>query len=83
MFQKEVAQRILKRNKVWNFIGSGSGFYDAEYLFTVDEHVFIPPPKVKSVFYACRKKDYSLHVVKKLFFTVVKPLFSNDANLTK
>jgi 16S rRNA (adenine1518-N6/adenine1519-N6)-dimethyltransferase len=25
-------------------------FYDAEYLFTVDENVFIPPPKVNRVF---------------------------------
>ena len=23
-------------------------YYDIEYLFTVDEHVFTPPPKVKS-----------------------------------
>jgi 16S rRNA (adenine1518-N6/adenine1519-N6)-dimethyltransferase len=61
MFQKEVAQRILKRrNKSVEFYRFGSGFYDAEYLFTVDEHVFIPPPKVKSVFYACAEKDYSL-----------------------
>jgi 16S rRNA (adenine1518-N6/adenine1519-N6)-dimethyltransferase len=46
-----------KGNKsVWNFIGSGSGFYDAEYLFTVDEHVFIPPPKVKSGVLRLRRK---------------------------
>jgi 16S rRNA (adenine1518-N6/adenine1519-N6)-dimethyltransferase len=63
---------LRKGKSLWNFIGFGSGFYDAEYLFTVDEHVFIPPPKVKSVVFA-QKKDYSCHVVKKLFFTVVKP----------
>jgi 16S rRNA A1518/A1519 N6-dimethyltransferase RsmA/KsgA/DIM1 with predicted DNA glycosylase/AP lyase activity len=47
------------------FYRFGSGFYDAEYLFTVDEHVFIPPPKVKSVFYACAEKRITAcHVVK-------------------
>ena len=51
MFQKEVAKRIAS--------GPGSKeygilsvllqvYYDVEYLFTVDEHVFDPPPKVKS-----------------------------------
>ncbi|GAW87962.1 ribosomal RNA adenine demethylase [Flavobacterium psychrophilum] len=51
-------------------------FYDAEYLFTVDETVFIPPPKVKSgVLRLRRKKDYSLPCGEKLFFTVVKTAF--------
>jgi 16S rRNA A1518/A1519 N6-dimethyltransferase RsmA/KsgA/DIM1 with predicted DNA glycosylase/AP lyase activity len=27
------------------FYQFSSFFYDAEYLFTVDENVFIPPPK--------------------------------------
>ncbi len=51
MLQREVAERICAREgsktrgilsvllQVW---------YDAEYLFTVDENVFNPPPKVKS-----------------------------------
>jgi len=50
MFQKEVAERIAckkgkKRGILSVFL---QAFYDIEYCFTVDEHVFNPPPKVKS-----------------------------------
>ena len=50
MFQKEVAERIAckkgkKRGILSVFL---QAFYDVEYCFTVDEHVFNPPPKVKS-----------------------------------
>ena len=51
-------------------------FYDAEYLFTVDETVFIPPPKVKSgVLRLRRKENYSLPCNEKLFFSIVKTAF--------
>jgi 16S rRNA A1518/A1519 N6-dimethyltransferase RsmA/KsgA/DIM1 with predicted DNA glycosylase/AP lyase activity len=36
---------VKKGNSHGIFISFGSSFYDAEYLFTVDENVFIPPPK--------------------------------------
>jgi 16S rRNA (adenine1518-N6/adenine1519-N6)-dimethyltransferase len=41
MFQKRVAQRICEKKgtKAWNIISFSTGFYDAEYLFTVDENV--------------------------------------------
>ena len=51
MFQKEVAQRICEKKgtKAYGILSVlVQAFYTAEYLFTVDEHVFIPPPKVKS-----------------------------------
>ena len=52
-------------------------FYDAEYLFTVPEHVFNPPPKVKSgVLRLIRKENYHLPVDEKLFFNVVKTAFN-------
>ena len=42
----------------------------------MDEHVFIPPPKVKSgVLRLRRKENYSLPCGEKLFFTVVKTAF--------
>lgn len=68
---------MKKGNKsLRNSIGFSSGFYDAEYLFTVDENVFIPPPKVKSgVLRLRRKEDYSLPCSEKLLFTVVKTAF--------
>jgi 16S rRNA (adenine1518-N6/adenine1519-N6)-dimethyltransferase len=70
MFQKR-SKRICEKKglKLW-IISFSTGFYDAEYLFTVDENVFIPPPKVKSgVLRLRRKKDYSLPCGEKLFFT--------------
>jgi 16S rRNA (adenine1518-N6/adenine1519-N6)-dimethyltransferase len=79
MFQKEVAQRICEKKgtKAYGILSVlVQAFYDADYLFTVDETVFIPPPKVKSgVLHLRRKKEYSLPCNEKLFFTVVKTAF--------
>jgi 16S rRNA (adenine1518-N6/adenine1519-N6)-dimethyltransferase len=79
MFQKEVAERICEKKgtKAYGILSVlVQAFYDAEYLFTVDENVFIPPPKVKSgVLRLRRKENYSLPCGEKLFFTVVKTAF--------
>ncbi|MFM9826166.1 16S rRNA (adenine(1518)-N(6)/adenine(1519)-N(6))-dimethyltransferase RsmA [Flavobacterium sp.] len=79
MFQKEVAERICEKKgtKAYGILSVlVQAFYEAEYLFTVDENVFIPPPKVKSgVLRLRRKHDYSLPCGEKLFFTVVKTAF--------
>jgi 16S rRNA (adenine1518-N6/adenine1519-N6)-dimethyltransferase len=79
MFQKEVAERICEKkgSKTYGILSVlAQAFYDAEYLFTVDEHVFNPPPKVKSgVMRLRRKEDFSLPCGEKLFFTVVKTAF--------
>ena len=51
MFQKEVAERIASSpgNKKYGIISVlVQAYYNVEYLFTVDEDVFDPPPKVKS-----------------------------------
>ena len=51
MFQKEVAERICAAHgsKVYGILSVlMQTYYDAEYLFTVPPHVFIPPPKVQS-----------------------------------
>ena len=80
MFQKEVAQRICEKkgSKTYGILSVlVQAFYDAEYLFTVDEHVFNPPPKVKSgVLRLRRKENFHLPVDEKLFFTVVKMAFN-------
>jgi 16S rRNA (adenine1518-N6/adenine1519-N6)-dimethyltransferase len=80
MFQKEVAERICskKGSKVYGILSVlAQAFYDVEYLFTVDEHVFIPPPKVKSgVMRMIRKENYHLPCDEKLLFTVVKTAFN-------
>lgn len=79
MFQKEVAERICskKGNKVYGILSVlVQAFYETSYLFTVDEHVFNPPPKVKSgVLKLKRKENYHLPCNEKLFFTVVKTGF--------
>lgn len=79
MFQKEVAERICEKegSKTYGILSVlVQAFYDAEYLFTVSEHVFNPPPKVKSgVLRLTRKADYNLPCDEKLFFKVVKTAF--------
>jgi 16S rRNA (adenine1518-N6/adenine1519-N6)-dimethyltransferase len=80
MFQKEVAQRICEKKgtKAYGILSVlTQAFYEAEYLFTVSEHVFIPPPKVKSgVLRLRRKENYTLPCEERLFFTVVKTAFN-------
>ena len=49
MIQKEVADRIASKhgNKTYGILSVLlQAYYDIEYLFTVHEHVFNPPPKV-------------------------------------
>jgi len=79
MFQKEVAERICEKkgSKTYGILSVlVQAFYDAEYLFTVNEDVFIPPPKVKSgVLRLRRKENFTLPCSEKLFFTVVKTAF--------
>jgi 16S rRNA (adenine1518-N6/adenine1519-N6)-dimethyltransferase len=79
MFQKEVAERICEKKgtKAYGILSVlVQAFYEAEYLFTVDETVFIPPPKVKSgVLRLRRKENFTLPCSEKLFFTVVKTAF--------
>jgi len=51
MFQREVARRVCSgpNSKEYGILSVLlQAFYDLEYLFTVDEHEFSPPPKVKS-----------------------------------
>lgn len=79
MFQKEVAERICEKkgSKTYGILSVlVQAFYDAEYLFTVSEQVFNPPPKVKSgVLRLIRKENYQLPCDEALFFRVVKQGF--------
>lgn len=80
MFQKEVAIRIAEKpgTKEYGIISVFlQAFYDIHYCFTVDEHVFIPPPKVKSGVIRCtRNERKELDCNEKLFFQVVKMAFN-------
>jgi len=76
MFQKEVAERIASPpgNKTYGILSVLiQAFYDIEYLFTVNENVFFPPPKVKSAVIRLKRNSIAnLACNEKLFFQVVK-----------
>lgn len=80
MFQKEVAERIAEPpgSKRYGIISVLlQTYYDIEYLFTVHEHVFDPPPKVKSgVIRLTRNDRKELPCDEKLFTRVVKMAFN-------
>jgi 16S rRNA (adenine1518-N6/adenine1519-N6)-dimethyltransferase len=80
MLQKEVAERICAGpgSKTYGILSVLlQAFYKAEYLFTVPEHVFSPPPKVKSgVIRLIRNDVKNLDCDEVLFFRVVKACFN-------
>lgn len=80
MFQKEVAERLTAThgNKSYGILTVLlQTFFDTKYLFTVNESVFQPPPKVKSgVMYAAKKTVTELGCDEQLLFTVVKTAFN-------
>lgn len=80
MIQKEVAERLAAKpgNKQYGILSVlMQAWYDIEYLFTVHEHVFDPPPKVKSaVVRFTRNKRRRLECDEQLFKQVVKTAFN-------
>jgi len=80
MLQKEVAERIAAPpgSKTYGITSVLlQAFYDIEYLFTVHEHVFTPPPKVKSgVIRLTRNRVVQLPCNETMFFRVVKTAFN-------
>ena len=80
MIQKEVAERLAASpgGKVYGVLSIlMQAWYDVEYLFTVDENVFDPPPKVKSaVIRLTRNNKTSLGCDERLFRRIVKTVFT-------
>ena len=80
MIQKEVAERIAAKpgKKTYGILSVLiQAWYHVEYLFTVDEHVFNPPPKVKSaVIRMTRNEVQDLGCNEKLFKLIVKTTFN-------
>jgi 16S rRNA (adenine1518-N6/adenine1519-N6)-dimethyltransferase len=80
MLQKEVAERICapSGSKTYGILSVLlQAFYSTEYLFTVSEKVFSPPPKVKSgVIRLKRNEVKNLDCDESLFFRVVKACFN-------
>lgn len=81
MLQKEVAERLAEPpgTKTYGILSVLlQAYYDIEYLFTVHEHVFNPPPKVKSaVIRLTRNSVVKLGCDEKLFKQVVKATFNH------
>lgn len=79
MFQKEVAERTAAkpRTKDYGILSVlVQAYYDVEYLFTVHENVFNPPPKVKSgVIRMTRNQKDGLAGNEVLFKQIVKAGF--------
>jgi len=80
MLQKEVAERIcaVPGSKVYGILSVLiQAFYSAEYLFSVSNSMFFPPPKVQSgVIRLSRNKSVKLDCNEALFFRVVKACFN-------
>ncbi|HEX7493303.1 MAG TPA: 16S rRNA (adenine(1518)-N(6)/adenine(1519)-N(6))-dimethyltransferase RsmA [Bacteroidales bacterium] len=80
MLQKEVAERICTGpgSKTYGILSVLlQAYYKTEYLFTVPEHVFSPPPKVKSgVIRLIRNEVKFLECDEILFLRVVKACFN-------
>ena len=87
MIQKEVAERMIASpgNKTYGILSVLlQTRYDIEYLFTVSEHAFIPPPKVKSaVVRLTRNKREKLDCNEKLFKAVVKTGFNQRRKMLR
>jgi 16S rRNA (adenine1518-N6/adenine1519-N6)-dimethyltransferase len=80
MFQKEVADRIASPpgSKKYGILSVlVQAYYRVEYLFTVGEKVFFPPPKVKSAVIRMRRIEGNrLQCDKQLYFDLVKTAFN-------
>jgi 16S rRNA (adenine1518-N6/adenine1519-N6)-dimethyltransferase len=87
MVQKEVAERIAAPHdsKTYGILSVLlQAFFDIEYLFSVSEHVFNPPPKVKSaVVRLHRNKLEMLPCDEKLFVQVVKAAFNHRRKMLR
>lgn len=87
MIQREVAQRIAADpgSKTYGILSVLlQVWYDVEYLFTVDEDAFTPPPKVKSaVVRLVRNNRIAMDCDEKLFKRVVKTSFNRRRKMLR
>ena len=87
MIQREVALRIASQpnSKQYGILSVMiQAWYRVEYLFTVDEGVFNPPPKVKSaVIRMTRNEVSSLGCDEQLFRRIVKTVFGQRRKMLR
>lgn len=87
MIQREVALRMASAPgcKAYGILSVLiQAWYDVEYLFTVDEGVFNPPPKVKSAVIRMTRNDVTeLGCDEQLFKRVVKTVFNQRRKMLR
>jgi 16S rRNA (adenine1518-N6/adenine1519-N6)-dimethyltransferase len=87
MIQREVAQRMAAEpgSKTYGILSVLiQAWYNVEYLFTVDEHVFNPPPKVKSAVIRMTRNEVSnLGCDERLFKRLVKTVFNQRRKMLR
>ena len=87
MIQREVALRMAAApgSKTYGILSVlMQAWYDVEYLFTVDENVFSPPPKVKSaVIRMTRNEVTDIGCDERLFKRVVKTVFNQRRKMLR
>ena len=87
MIQREVAQRMAAGpgSKTYGILSVlMQAWYNVEYLFTVDENVFNPPPKVKSAVIRMTRNDVTdIGCDEKLFKRVVKTVFNQRRKMLR
>lgn len=87
MIQREVALRMAAGpgSKAYGILSVlVQAWYDVEYLFTVDESVFNPPPKVKSaVIRMMRNQVNELGCDERLFKRLVKTVFNQRRKMLR
>ena len=86
MFQKEMAKRIIASpgGKDYGVISVlTQAYYEGEYLFSVGNIHFDPPPKVQSGVIRLRRKEGTLGCDEKLFRRIVKQAFSQRRKMLR
>ena len=87
MIQREVAVRIAEKegSREYGILSVLlQAWYDIEYLFTVSEKVFNPPPKVKSAVVRLKRNGTArLDCDEQLFVKVVKTAFGQRRKMIK
>ena len=87
MIQREVALRMAASpgNKQYGILSVlMQAWYDVEYLFTVDENVFNPPPKVKSAVIRMTRNDvHDIGCDWPLFKRLVKTVFNQRRKMLR
>ncbi|MCH8330467.1 MAG: ribosomal RNA small subunit methyltransferase A [Bacteroidetes bacterium] len=86
MFQREVAERIVspEGNKTYGILSVlTQAYFDAQYLFEVNEDSFDPPPKVRSAVIRLTRKPNDPECSESILFEIVKRAFNQRRKMLR